>query len=150
MKSLFNSSDNQEIIARLNTLTNVSQGLWGKMNVAQMLAHCQEPLLVAFGEKELKRGFIALLFGGFMKNQLTRGEKPFSKNLPTDKTFIVVDSREFEIEKRKLITLVNRFFVSGNQGITKKDHPFFGKMTPQEWDTIQWKHLDHHLRQFGV
>lgn len=150
MKSLFNTSENQEIIARINTLTNASQGQWGKMNVAQMLAHCQEHLLVALGEKELKRGFIALLFGGFVKKQLTRSEKTFSKNLPTDKTFIVVDSREFEIEKIKLISLINRFLKSGNQGITKKDHPFFGKMTPQEWDMIQWKHLDHHLRQFGA
>ena len=150
MKSLFNTSDNQEIIARINTLSNTSQGQWGKMNVSQMMAHCQPPLLVAFGEQQLKRGLIALLFGGFVKKQLTKDEKPFSKNLPTDKAFIVVDKKEFEQERKKLIELVMKFEKTGPTGITKDTHPIFGTMTPQEWDIIQWKHLDHHLRQFGA
>jgi hypothetical protein len=30
------------------------------------------------------------------------------------------------------------------------DHPFFGKMSAKEWATIAHKHMDHHLRQFGV
>ncbi len=35
-------------------------------------------------------------------------------------------------------------------GLSKDPHPFFGNLNSEEWDTLNWKHLDHHLRQFGV
>jgi hypothetical protein len=150
MKSLFNSADNKELINRINSLTPSSQAQWGKMNVSQMLAHSQEPLKVAHGELKLKRSIMAVLLGGVFKRKLTKDEQPFSRNLPTDKAFIVVDQKEFEQEKNKLVKLVEKFVQAGPAGITKEAHPFFGKMTPKEWDILQWKHLDHHLNQFGV
>jgi hypothetical protein len=150
MESIFKQSDNQKLIDRINKLTNSSANQWGKMNVAQMLAHCQAPLNVAFGEHKIKRGLISVLFGKMIKNKLMKDEKPFDRNLPTDKTFIVVEQREFEKEKNKLIELVKRFAEKGENGLTKDAHPFFGKLTGHDWDVLQWKHLDHHLRQFGV
>jgi len=150
MKSLFNAKDNQEMIDRINTLTNRSQAQWGKMNVSQMLSHCQVPLRVAFGEMKLKRGIPGILFGKMIKKKLTKDETPFDRNLPTDKGFIVTDEREFEKEKNNLIQIVKRFQETGPDGISRDPHPFFGKLTAEDWDTIQWKHLDHHLRQFGA
>jgi hypothetical protein len=150
MKSLFNKNDNQEVINRINSLSNISQALWGKMNVSQMLSHCQVPLKVAFGEMKLKRGIPGFLFGKMVRKKLTKDETPFDKSLPTDKGFIVTDQREFEKEKNNLIGIVKRFQETGPDGLSKDPHPFFGKMTSQDWDTIQWKHLDHHLRQFGA
>lgn len=150
MKSLFNKADNQEILNRINKLTPQSQAQWGKMNVSQMLAHCQEPLLVAYGDLKLKRGLVAVLFGSMFKKKMTKDGAPFSRNLPTDKAFIVMEKREFEKETNKLINVVKKFEQVGPHGITKDTHPFFGKMTPNEWDILQWKHLDHHLNQFGA
>jgi hypothetical protein len=150
MNSLFNAIDNQDIIERINSLTNKSQAQWGKMNVSQMVTHCQAPLKVAFGEMKLKRGIPGILFGSMIRKKLTRDEKPFDKNLPTDKGFIVVDEREFEKEKNTLVQLVKRFQEAGPSAMSTDPHPFFGKMTAAEWDIIQWKHLDHHLKQFGV
>ncbi|MDF2436541.1 MAG: hypothetical protein K0Q95_917 [Bacteroidota bacterium] len=150
MESIFKQSDNQKLIDRINKLTNSSANQWGKMNVAQMLAHCQSPLNVAFGEHKIKRGLISILFGKMIKNKLMKDDKPFDRNLPTDKTFIVVDQREFDKEKNRLIELIKRFAEKGENGLTKDPHPFFGKLTGHEWDVLQWKHLDHHLRQFGV
>lgn len=150
MKSLFNSNDNQEIVDRISSLTPSTQSQWGKMNISQMCAHCQAPLNVAYGDLKLKRGLMGILFGSMIKKKMSKDEKPFDKNLPTDKAFIVVDIREFESEKNKLIDLVKKFEKVGPDGITKEAHPFFGKMTDREWDILQWKHLDHHMRQFGV
>lgn len=149
MSSLFNASDTQQIIARINKLTTNSQPLWGKMNVTQMLEHCEPPLKVAFGDLKLKRGLIGILFGGMAKKQLM-GEKPFRRNLPTAPQFLVKDYGDFESEKQKLIGLVEKFQENGPEGLSKDPHPFFGKLTPEEWDTLQWKHLDHHLNQFGA
>ena len=149
MKSLFHAPDNQEIVDRINALTPASKPLWGKMHVAQMLAHAQQPLKVAFGELTLKRGLVGILFGKMAKKQLLAGAE-MKKNLPTTREFLVKTDVLFEDEKKKLIALVQRFYQSGPQGLTKQDHPFFGKLTTEEWDKLQYKHLDHHLRQFGV
>ena len=149
MKSLFNKEDNQEIVDRINTLSDSTPAQWGKMNVSQMLAHCQSPLKVAFGELKLKRGLIGILFGNIAKKKLA-GETPFQRNLPTDKNFLVKDNRKFDEEKQKLIHLVRKFTTEGPSGLSKEPHPFFGKLTNGEWDNLMWKHLDHHLKQFGV
>jgi hypothetical protein len=150
MGSLFNTSDNKAIIDRINQLSANSKTGWGKMSVDQMLAHLQRPLKVAFGEMKLKRTLFGILLGRMIMNKLTSDEKPFSKNSPTDKGFIVTDRHNVDEEKKNLIALVQKFAQVGPDGITEEPHPFFGRMTPQEWDVIQWKHLDHHLRQFGV
>lgn len=150
MKSLFNQSDNRELIDRINKLNASTPAIWGKMNVSQMLSHSQAPLQVAFGELKLKRGLISVLLGGIIKKKLMRDEKPFDRNLPTDKAFIIADQKVFEEEKRKLSELVQRFVLKGPSALTKETHPFFGKLTAHEWDVLQWKHLDHHLRQFGA
>ncbi len=149
MQSLFDSNTNVEIINRINLLMVDSKNEWGKMNVSQMLKHSQQPLLVAFGDKKLKRGLMGILFGNMAKKTLLK-PGDFKKNLPTDPSFLVKDQKEFEEEKQKLIELVKRFAASGPADISKDPHPFFGKLTLEEWDTLQIKHLDHHLRQFGV
>ena len=92
---------------------------------------------------------MGILFGKIAKKQIL-SDKPFSRNSPTDKHFIVADQRNFEEEKKALIALVQRFAKSGPAGLTKDAHPFFGAMTTEEWDKLMWKHLDHHLQQFGV
>jgi hypothetical protein len=148
--SLFKKEDNEKLIERINSLKHDTKPVWGSMDVAQMLAHCQAPLLVAHGEMKLKRGLFSILFGGIFKRRLTKDAQPFGRNIPTAKEFMVPDKKEFEKEKKRLIELVKRFSDSGPDKITKDPHPFFGKMTPKEWDVLQWKHLDHHLRQFGA
>ena len=92
---------------------------------------------------------MGILFGSIAKKQLMTAPQ-FRRNLPTDKHFIVTSVSNFDEEKNKLINLVRRFTELGPEGISKEPHPFFGKMTTTEWDVIQYKHLDHHLRQFGV
>lgn len=149
MSSLFNPQQNSAILARIEKLSNTSQPSWGKMNATQMLAHCQVPLKVASGEMMLKRGFIAFLFGKLAKKAAI-SDTPFRKNLPTDKAFIIASPGTFEDEKKKLVTLVKQFSEKGIAGLSDAPHPFFGKMSAGEWDKLQWKHLDHHLRQFGV
>ena len=150
MKSLFNSNDNNEIVQRIEKLSTSSEAQWGKMNVGQMLAHCQEPIKVAFGESKPKRGLIGMLFGGIAKKQLITNDQPFKRNLPTDKNFVIRDERNFEEEKTKLVALIKRFAEKGPEAISKEIHPFFGKLTVHEWNKLMHKHLDHHLRQFGA
>ena len=149
METLFEPAATSKILSRIENLKPDTKALWGKMNVAQMLAHCEVPIEVGLGDKKYKRAFIGRIFGNIAKKGFLK-DKPFGKNLPTDKHFLMTDEKNFEEEKNKLINLVKRFASVGLLGITTEPHPFFGKMTPEEWGLLTWKHLDHHLTQFGV
>jgi hypothetical protein len=149
-KSLFNKQDADEFISRINKLTPQTPALWGKMDVAQMLTHCQKPLQIASGSLKPKiNRVIKFLFGKKAKEQLIT-EPEFKKNLPTFPEAKIVDKKVFETEKKKLIELIQQFQKEGEAGLTKDPHPFFGDLTVKEWDILQVKHLDHHLRQFGA
>jgi hypothetical protein len=150
MKSLFNSTDANSFIERINKLDHTAKPQWGKMNATQMLAHCTAPLKMAHGEVKSKRGFFSFLMGKYFKNKMVNPATPFTQNLPTDPNFIFSNASDFEAEKQKLINQIKSFSQKGPGGITKQPHSFFGYMSPQEWDIIQSKHLEHHLTQFGV
>jgi hypothetical protein len=149
MPSIFSPADLDLLRTRVRSLRPDSPRLWGKMGVAQMLAHAQRGLEVATGELKLKRGLLGWLFGGMAKKSLLK-DKPFSRGLPTDPTFIVKDARDFVTERDRLDALLARVGTGGPAGLTSEPHPFFGRLTTTEWDALMWKHLDHHLRQFGA
>ncbi len=146
VKNLFDPSVKQAIVNRINKLTPQSQRQWGKMDVAQMLAHCQMPLGVAVGKHKLKGSFFIKLIGPLFKKKLF-DDKPYKQGLPTDKSFKMTDLKDFEKEKQNLIQMINDFSETTMSG---EPHPFFGKLTKEEWSKGTWKHLDHHLQQFGV
>lgn len=151
MKTLFNQPDVSEIFDRMEKLSADSPRQWGKMNAAQMLAHCHLSMETARGNHFMKRVLIGRIIGGLLKPQVLN-DKPFSKNSPTDKTYIFTNKTNlhFETEKTKLKHSIQQFFEGGASKCTTYPHPFFGHFTSEQWAVFQWKHLDHHLRQFGV
>jgi len=85
-----------------------------------------------------------------MVKPIYTNETPFSKNSPTDKKLVVLDQRDFLREQQELKMKVRQFREGGDAQCTRHPHPFFGPLTPQEWSRGMYKHLDHHLRQFGT
>ena len=148
MHSLFEPLTAEEIIARLQKIDTATQPLWGKMDAAQILAHCQAPFQVFFGERKMKRAVMGILFGRVAKKKLF-ADKPWPRGLPTAREFTISDKRDLAQEKQKLEHWIKRFSEEGFT-ITQTMHPFFGKMSSQEWAVFAYKHLDHHLCQFGV
>lgn len=149
MNDLLDAGEADALIKRINSLSPGTPAEWGKMNVAQALAHCVPPLEIAIGDRTMKRGLIGILFGGMARKKLLK-ETPFDRNMPTAPSFKVTDSRELDLEKERVTGLVKRLSEAGRSGLEGKVHPFFGALTPEEWSHLQWKHLDHHLRQFGA
>ena len=149
MKSLFDKENFDEINRRLNTLTPSSPRQWGKMDVAQMLAHCKVAFRVPLSEHPMKRSMLGLLVGWMIKQKLYNDD-PWKKNLPTAPEFRITDQKDFEKERTELAMLINTFYqrVKGNVG--KYPHPMFGSFTQDQWGQAMYKHLDHHFRQFGV
>lgn len=149
MKNLFDKETYTEIINRINSLTPATQRQWGKMNAAQMLAHCKEAFKVPLSDKKMPRMLIGLLIGWAFKKKLYN-EEPWKKNLPTAPNFIIKDERDFEKEKQELVDMISRFHNAGPGNVGKYPHPMFGSFTPEQWGQSMYKHLDHHLMQFGV
>ena len=149
MASIYNPSDNQKIIDRINKISPESQAHWGKMNAAQMLSHCHGPIDVAFGDLNLKANFLMQMLGKMFKNKILNSAE-FKKDSPTAPAFIRNEPCDFEQSKAGLIQKINKFSELGEKAIKTTKHPFFGEMTLQEWDRLQSMHLDHHLKQFGV
>lgn len=147
MKSIFEPNDNEELISRIEKLTSESQALWGKMSVDQMLQHSIAPMDVVFGTLVLKMPFYMGWLGRMFKKSVLTNE--FKKGSPTAKEFIFKGSYDFEQSKQELIEKTRKF-QDGTKVVKLEKHPFWGKMTTEEWDILMWKHLDHHLKQFGV
>jgi hypothetical protein len=149
MKNLFNQNDTTEILNRVDNLKPTSQPLWGKMEAAQMLAHCSKVLEMGTGQTNLPRIFIGKILGLLLKKTYSN-EKPFKKNSPTDNYCKITGQRNFEAEKQKVKDFIQKFQTGGESKCATHPHPFFGKLTPPEWSIGMHKHLDHHLRQFGA
>lgn len=150
MKNIFTKEVTDEVIGRINNLTNETKPLWGKMTVAQMLAHCCVTYEMAFENKHPKPNFLmGLMLRAFVK-QTVVGPKPYVKNSRTAPAFIITDSRDFEIEKTRLIRYLEKTQKLGESHFDGKESLSFGKLSVDEWNTMFYKHLDHHLGQFGV
>jgi hypothetical protein len=149
MHSLFDAGDRQSVLGRLSLLQTGAVRQWGKMSAAQMLAHCSIAMEMATGDQPRKQKLIGRLLGPFVKASLL-GEKPFSKDSPTDPAFVVKTEKDFETEKRRLTGLVNSFCERGPEKASVQLHSFLGRLNGEQWGVMMYKHLDHHLRQFGA
>jgi hypothetical protein len=149
MKNLFQQEAVDEVLSRLDRLRPASPRQWGKMDAGQMMAHCSAALDMASGRLNPPRIFIGRLIGPFVKPIYTN-DKPFSKNNPTDKKLMVSDQRDFLHEQEQLKQKIRQFHEGGVAQCTRHPHPFLGALTPQDWSRGMYKHLDHHLRQFGA
>ena len=83
-------------------------------------------------------------------NKVDAAPAPWKPGMPTAPEFKIANPREFEAEKKALRDLVERFGAGGPSVLTTQPHPFFGPLTAEEWQALQWRHLDHHLRQFSA
>ncbi len=147
MKSVHTIETKQEVLLRIEKLSPESQRLWGKMSVGQMLGHIASQLKFALGDIEAKPMIPRFLMvpakyvGGFWFN--------WPKNSPTAPQMVISNPKGFEEERKGFLETFERF--------TSKDihsewpiHPIFGKMTKEEWGMMAYKHINHHLKQFGV
>jgi Protein of unknown function (DUF1569) len=151
MKNLFDPMVAEHVKKRLKQLEPQSERQWGKMTAAQMLAHCSVSMQWAIGEVVPERGPLPVrLMGRLVKPMVFRNDKPLRRNSPTARSLVVSDERDLGKERDRLLRLIDTFVSGGAERCTNNPHSFFGKMTPEEWATLMYKHLDHHLRQFGV
>ena len=147
MKSIFDESIKNELISRIDKLQENSERKWGKMTVGQMAWHCQYPLKIAVDNKpSTKKG--SLLAKLFFKKSMYN-DKPWRKNLPTAPQLKAKEPKNFNDE----VKLLRQLTLEAHETKSRENwnpHPAFGNFTKEQWGQMEYKHLDHHLRQFGV
>ncbi len=150
MKSVFNQNDTKELTARINSLKPDSVAVWGKMSVAQMLAHCNVTYEMVFENKHPKpNAIMRFILKSFVK-QIVVGDKPYKKSSRTAPAFLIVDERNFEKEKNRLMSYIEKTQELGEIYFEGKESNSFGVLNKIEWNNMFYKHLDHHLKQFGA
>ncbi len=150
MKNIFQTETTDELIERINKLTPDSPALWGKMNVAQMLAHCCVSYEMVYDNiHKAPNGFLKLIIKWFVKESVVN-DKPYKKNGQTAPAFIITTTKDFEKEKARLIAYIEKTKDLGESFFDQKESLSFGRLTVTQWNNMFYKHLDHHLSQFGV
>jgi hypothetical protein len=120
------------------------------MNVAQMLAHSNVTYEYVFDERTDKPNFLVkIMLKTFVKKTVV-GEEPYKQNERTGPAFLIADARDFEKEKTRLINYINRVLEKGASSFEGKESVSFGVMNATEWNNLMYKHINHHLEQFGV
>lgn len=143
MRTLLQTDDFEFILTRLNALNGSETRLWGTMTESQTLSHCRKQIEMALGLIPTKplyprpiQWLTKITFGYYI---------PWPKNLITAPEMVISEQSEFNTELEKLLAVISKF-------IEAEDlfpHPIFGNLTKEDWGLIIYKHLDHHLRQFG-
>ena len=150
MKNVFDQNDVREVLQRIEKLSPGSQPLWGKMNVGQMLAHCNVTYELAYDSKHPRPNPIARFLLKLVVKPIVVSEKSYGHNNRTAPVFLVTAERDFAVEKRRLTDYLTKTLNLGAAAFDGKESHSFGALTAAEWNNMFFKHLDHHLRQFGV
>jgi Protein of unknown function (DUF1569) len=149
--NLFNPTKRTELTARLNQLTPESKALWGKMSVGEMLCHCLDGNKMALGQRPPtdRSNFFTRSFVKFLVVYVI----PLPKGAPAPPEINPhkqgTKPQDFEKERQFLIADLNNFGNLSDEDFNGRHH-IFGKLTPDQWGRLGYKHLDHHLKQFGV
>ena len=148
-KSLFDKVTADKIIDRVNRLQPDNRALWGKMNATEMLLHanlCNKEIFqpVRPAKKTTLKQYMLRLLALYIAPNFKKGIKGDAKKETVGK----IDEKEFAQQRETFIELINCF--PTHRGELTLPHIAFGNISTKEWGIAAYKHMDHHLRQFGV
>lgn len=146
MPSLRDETARASLIQRLQGLTPATKPKWGKLDASRMLCHLNDALAMALGEVSVEP-LNRKAFHHFPLKHLILYVLPFPKSAPTAPELLSTAPQEFDADRRRTAELIDKLAATPNA--KGPDHPFFGPLRNEEWNALQWKHIDHHLRQFG-
>jgi hypothetical protein len=149
VKNLLKESVYIETLNRVEKLRPDSARKWGTMSVGQMMLHCVEGFRIPLSEKRYHRKLFFYLIGWYYA-PLLYNDQPWKQNMRTGKNFIIQKEPDFDQARLKLLSTIQTFYQNRASRVHNKIHPLFGKFSSEQWGRNLWKHLDHHLRQFGV
>jgi Protein of unknown function (DUF1569) len=150
LPDIFSKPVADAVIQRIDQLSASTQARWGKMSVDQMLAHCNVSYEMIYDTIHKKPGFLRQFILKKIVKNIVVSETPYKHNNPTAPQFKITAQKNFDHEKQRLIDFINTTRQHGVGYFEGKISHSFGKLSSIEWNNMLYKHLDHHLMQFGV
>jgi len=148
MHTLFDDDARAGIRARLDRLTAQQRPLWGKMDAGRMVVHLTAQLRAGLGELQCAPKKTPM--NNWLMRRLVIYVIPWPKGTPTAPEFLTQPTSTWDEDVAALRSAMDRFAARGEGGPWTTDHPAFGRLTGRMWGVLAWRHMDHHLRQFGV
>ena len=150
-KSLNHPQDLKEIRTRILKISEDSKASWGKMNAAQMFRHCERILQVGFGKIVLPKTHLLIKGIGILtKSEMKVFNNGIPPNMPTFREVIVDENCNFEKSREELLAAIDEFEKKSLKNNLLSEHALFGRMSKEDWGFMEFKHLNHHLKQFNV
>ncbi|MBL8005132.1 MAG: DinB family protein [Candidatus Kapabacteria bacterium] len=150
LPNIFTPEVTNNLLQRIETLTPSSQANWGKMNVSQMLAHCNVTYEMMFENIHPKPNAILKFILKLLVKKKVVDETTYPKESRTAPAFLITTEKDFQKEKERLIQYMKKTQELGEIYFDGRESHSFGILTKVEWNNMLYKHLDHHLRQFGA
>jgi hypothetical protein len=148
MPSFWDAGERDALCRRVEQLTPDAAARWGKFNAAKMMAHLNDSLRMASGDLPVAPKNLPLRY--FPIKQLVIHVLPFPKGAPTAPELLSrCDAADLKTEQSAFRALAARV-ASKSASESWPSHPAFGTMTHKDWGVLTWRHVNHHLRQFGV
>jgi hypothetical protein len=149
MKSMWEGDAPRHMRERVARLTPERAGAWGRMTAPQMVCHLADSLKMALGELPVAPKNVPIRFPPL--KQFIIYYAPFPKNVPTAPELLARPPREWRTDVGDLQALVDRFAARGRDlQAAWPAHPAFGRLSRRAWGVLVYRHMDHHLRQFGA
>ncbi|MBL7775074.1 MAG: DUF1569 domain-containing protein [Saprospiraceae bacterium] len=151
MKNLLHPADREALIHRLQGLRPDSQRRWGQLDARQLLPHLTDPLLVALGDRTAQP--MPSVLSKRPLSTFMVWLAPWPKGAPTAAEFIPgkkgTPPLDFDRDRQALLLAIHRF---AQQSENQSFHPspVFGRLSNRAWGRLMWRHINHHLRQFGL
>jgi Protein of unknown function (DUF1569) len=150
LPNIFTKEVSDVMIQRINALTPTNTAQWGKMSVDQMLAHCNVTYEMTYENLHPKPNFLmGIIMKAFVK-KIVVNDEPYKHNGQTAPAFIIKGNKDFDAEKARLIGYIQKTVTHGAPSFEQKESHSFGALSKEEWNNMFYKHLNHHLTQFGV
>ncbi|MDY7395265.1 DUF1569 domain-containing protein [Aureibaculum sp. 2210JD6-5] len=148
--NIFTKEVADKVIGRINKLTPETNPQWGTMGVAEMLAHCCVAYELVYDNKHPKPNAFTKFMVKLFAKKIVTGNAPYKRNSRTAPMFIMKGDKDFNKEKKRLIDYITKTQELGEAHFDGKESHSFGTLTKNEWNNLFYKHIDHHLSQFGV
>ena len=148
-RDFYDAGTYEALLGRIAQLTPDAVAAWGKMTVGQVCAHCAEVAEVADGKALVGTPWFLRLLGPWIKKMVLR-DKPFPRGVKTHPQYEMEAAADFEEQRERLLGVLDAMHSAGRARAGATRHPIFGEMTADEHGWLTYKHLDHHLTQFGV
>lgn len=152
MSNVFDPAVADRLRSRLERLRPDSARKWGRMTPHQAIVHLIDAFRISFGEQEVTVPPLGPLkyvvrFAAFtLPIPMPKGVKT-APELDQVKGTGGSAPGDFDEDRAELVRLLERYIASDGD---LPEHPVWGRMSKGMAGRYAWRHMDHHLRQFGV